>query len=133
MAEFLDDCRTIIENAGVATFGTTLFLSAEAAPPQGAAYLLVIGYSAGSPEFVQNDNNPHYVFPGAQISAVADDYVSAFTLARNAYNAFRGQYNVTINSTFYRAIRFVTEPADGGLNAQRRPTVKFRIKGDRRQ
>lgn len=130
-AFFADDLSTLLAGASVGTPGTNIFFSTKAAPPQGAASLVIVETPGAPPEFVHNENQPHFIMPGAQIAAVADDYPTARALAKAAWNALRGQYNVTINGTFYRAIHLTSVPADGGLNAQGRPTSKFNVRGDR--
>jgi hypothetical protein len=129
-----DDIRAILEDAAVATFGEDLFFSSRATPPYLASgsYLVVIETPGGPPEFVHNEDIPHFIFPGAQVTGVANDYVTARAKAQAALDALRGKRNVTINSTFYRAIRTPQEPFDGGLNARGQCTVKFNIMGDKR-
>ncbi len=83
-------------------------------------------------EFIHNENVPHFEKPRAQVSGVAETYAMARLRAQAAYDALKGKYNVTINGTFYRAIRLLSPPRDGGLNGRGKPTVKFNIEGDKR-
>lgn len=133
---WIDDLKTLLQDAGVATYGTDLFFSTKAAPPAAASlasgYLVVIETPGRDPEYVHNEDQPHFVFPGAQLSGVAPDYATARAKAQAARDALAGVRNTTINGTFYRAIRVAQEVFDGGLNARGESTAKFNVMGDKR-
>lgn len=128
-----DDVQTLLEDADVATFGEDLFFSTKAAPAfvASGAVLVVVETPGRDPEYIHNQDKPRFVFPGAQVTAIASDYATARAKAEEAYDALVGNHNATINGTFYRGIRATQEPFDGGLNLRGQPTCKFNIMGDK--
>jgi hypothetical protein len=129
-----DDITTLLEDANVATFGEDLFFSTKVAPAflTSGAILVVVETPGRDPEYVHNQDKPRFVFPGAQVAAVAADYATARAKAQAAYDALVGNHNATINGTFYRGIKAIQDPFDGGLNARGQATCKFNIMGDKR-
>lgn len=129
-----EDIRSILEDADVATGGEDLFFSTLPSPsaylPSG--YINVIETPGSPGEFVHNQNTPRFEKPRAQVVGVATTYAMARLRAQAAYDALKGKYNVDINGTFYRAIRLLQPPAEGGVDARGKATVKFNIEGDKR-
>jgi hypothetical protein len=127
-----DDITTLL--TPVATLGQDLFFSTKAAPAflNSGSCLVVIETPGRDPEYVQNQDTPRFIFPGAQVAAVAVDYATARAKAQAAFDALVGHHNATINGTFYRGIKAIQQPFDGGLNARGQSTCKFNIMGDKR-
>ena len=131
---FTDDLITILEDAGVGTFGVTIYASSKAAFPRflpsGVKALLSIHTTGGSgPERVQNTLKRPYRRPSAEIVARAPIYVDAEELAQVALDALMPIRNSYIGSgqVFYREINPLNEPHDIGLDDSGRARVAFNV------
>lgn len=94
----LEEIVTILEDAGVGTYGTDIFDSSKADIPTGAGpYLSIIETGGAPPERTQNSvSTPAYPQPTAQLVVRATDYTDARTMARAAYNALAPIRNTDI-------------------------------------
>ena len=130
---FLDDLATRLEDEGVATLGTDLFLSTRAAPPFLASGSLTVVETGGSgPDLFHNKTDGAMTNrPSAQITARAASYQVARALAQNAYDALFIT-NTFINSGFYLWIRPLQEPFDGGTDDRGHIRVQFNVTANKR-
>ena len=128
---FIEDVITVLTDAGVGTYPTTIMATSAAKIPDtlpsgGLVHLHEYGGSA--PERTHNRiSPPAYQNPALQIKVRGATYSEARTKARAAYNALEGIRNVTIGGTFYRHIKVNQEPFDMGLDNAGRPTVGFNV------
>lgn len=108
---FIDEIRSLIEAAGVATGGTNFFNTSLAAVPKGVGpYLLVRETGGLPPDKTHNDEKPPaYVRPQAQIMSVSSDPVLARQMIHAAYLALVGTSNVLVGA----ATRSVTLTRSG--------------------
>ena len=92
---FAEEIVERLEDMGVGTFNTNIFISGKAqVPAEGGPYLLVRETGGTTPERTHNDVSvPAYPRPSAQLTVRADTYVAARTMARVAWNALAGVRN----------------------------------------
>jgi hypothetical protein len=142
---WLEDIVTLLEDAGVGTFGASLFASTKAKVPLltgGQATCTIVETGGTSPESTHTTRTsqtttevvttPAYLRPSAQLTFKADEYAEARAMAGEAYDALAGVRNTFVNSGWYRSIVPLQEPFDGGLDARGQAQVKFNILGDKR-
>lgn len=114
MGTAAEDLMSLIEDAGIAVYGDTLFLSTHADLPAGDGPLISLIEVGGSgPEGTHNSlDTPAYVRPGFQIVCRGADYDAVRAAAQSVYDLFFPVRNRTINGTFWRQITIVQEPFD---------------------
>jgi hypothetical protein len=98
---FIDEIRSLIEAADVATGGTNFFNSLLSAIPKGAGPYLLIRETGGlSPDKIHNQTvPPAYVRPQAQLMAVSTDPDLAYRMIQDAYVAVVGKRNQLIGAS----------------------------------
>jgi hypothetical protein len=96
---FLRELVTILEDAGVATFETDLFLSQKASIPRTGTSILIIATGGVAPLRTQNVAGGAYQQPSAQISVHAAKYETADAKARAAYAALTVVKNQDVTAT----------------------------------
>lgn len=97
---FIDEIRSLIEAAGVATGGTNFFNSSLLAVPKGVGpYLLIRVTGGGSPDKTHNQTvPPAYVRPQAQLMTVSTDPDLAYRMIQDVYAAVVGKRNQLIGA-----------------------------------
>jgi hypothetical protein len=140
-----DDLVTLLEAAGVGTFGRDIYISSMATIPRldSGAIVSIIETGGTSPDNTQNSPNaPAYVNPGAMIMVRGFDAVAARRKAVQAYNAcyITNRNIVVINpaldsvgtTTWYQKIRPLNEPNDLKPDEPGNARVTFNILGKKR-
>lgn len=97
---FLIELIKILEDAGVGTYGTDIFISTKAnIPPHGGPYLNIVATGGAEGIRIQNDvSGPAYERPSAQITVRALSAAAAEAMCRAAYAALVGIRNQTITT-----------------------------------
>jgi hypothetical protein len=129
---WIDDIITILEDASVGVFGTTIFGSTKQSVPVGPGPYLSIFTTGGTLVTGVETHNAApdvaYMAPTAQVVARASTWTAADTKAQEAFAVLRKVQNVEINGVWYMRIRAMqAEPFDGGLDDTGRATVKFNV------
>lgn len=140
---FADDLITLMEDGGVATLNTNLFISTQASVPilaSGDATLQIVETSGAGTERTQNSViRPAYIHPSAQFTARANTYAKAKAMAQAAYDAVVGIRNclITANreyvtgaglqSGWYREINPLQQPFDGGPDDRKQARCQFNV------
>lgn len=132
---WMEDVASLLTTASVGVLNTNIFLSSQAGIPLGPGPYLSVHETAGfAPERLHTDddgvlNAAAYERPGAQILVRAKDHAEARAMSRAAYNALDGNYNLTINGTWYREIQALQRPFDIGPDDNKRIRMVFNILG----
>lgn len=130
---WLNDIATVLEAAGIGTYGVNIFLGMRASVPflpSGMPVLTVIETGGTRPEGTQNSIiTPAYLRPGAQLIARSINYDTARSMAEGAYLALFGVRNQFINSGWYQTIDALQEPFDMGVDEQGRTRIVFNVIG----
>lgn len=128
---FLDDLVTELEDAGLGTWGTSIFTSTRANIPKlasGEATLQLIETGGTAPENTHNAlGQPAFLRPGAQILARADSKKEAEAKAWDAYRVMYRVRNKFINSGWYRRISPLQSPIDLGLDDRGQVKYGFNV------
>jgi hypothetical protein len=135
---FTDEIASILFSAGVGTPLVDIFGSSLKVEPRGDGPFITISETGGtSPDNTQNSTAiPAYRRPAAQIVTRASTKPLAETMAFEAYNALFAIRNENVltptSRTWYRKIRPLQEPTDGGLDPQGRIRIIFNVLADKR-
>lgn len=137
MARFSRDIVTLLEAAGVGTYGTSLLRSTSVVvPPVIPSGGMIVVVDSGGPPPLRTHNSvirPAYIRPTAQLVAHADDFDSADALSHAAYDALVGVRNVVVSgSVHYREINPLQEPFDIGPGENGQARVVFNVMAIRR-
>lgn len=128
---FTDDVVTILETAGVGTYGSTIFVGSKAVLPtpdseSEVAFITIVATGGAAPEGTHNSTDvPAYVRPSAQVVARASKYSLAEAKALQAYLALFKVRNQFVNGTWWRQVTMKQEPFDLGEDDNARPRVAF--------
>lgn len=132
---FLDDLAWQLEDDGVATRGTDLFLTTRASVPflasGTAATLHIIETGGTAPQRTHNSlDAPAYLRPSAQVVARANSYEVARAMALDAYislAAVRNQFIPSGGGSWYLEIAPLQDPFDLGLDERKQCRVAFNV------
>lgn len=126
---FLQDLISILEGAGVATYGVDLFVGSKAVIPAGdGPFVSLIETGGSAPEGTHNlVDVPAYVRPSAQVVCRGTDYLTVRSKAQDVYLAFYGVMNQVVNGTYWRSIDIKQEPFDLNVDEKGRARVVFNI------
>ena len=95
--------------------GATVYVGSFAERPV-TRHVMITPTPGLGPEYVQNDTDPAYQRPGAQVIACDVDGRQAQALAKACYDAVANVKNMFIGGTWYLKIRPRQEPFDFGLD-----------------
>lgn len=127
MAGFLEELRNELIANGVGSM-TTIFSRPSADIPSGAGPFWLLSETGGiGPVYVQNQPEPAYVRPSAQVMTVAATAANARLAIQQAYNALAKVNNKLLGATWYLQLRPDQEPFDFPLDAAGRPRCVFNI------
>jgi hypothetical protein len=124
---------------GVGTLAATtvngIFYSSKAILPHGDGPFLVLietggvgpGGFRGAGGRTQNQDSVSVQHPTVQVNAIGENEVATRALAKAAYDALDGHWNVTLSGTFYLSITARQEPTDTGLDDKGRIRITFNI------
>jgi len=96
----LKEAAAVLVNAGVGTWGTTIFGSSAAHLPTAVSHVVLTESGGVEPLATQNAVPPAYPRPGLQVMArgVAGDYAAARALAVAAYDALAAVVNTDVTA-----------------------------------
>jgi hypothetical protein len=137
----VDDIIYVLEQAGVATPATNLFVGPLAVVPRqlpsGQPVLVITATPGAGPTETHNITNaPSYTNPGAQLAGHGIDYDETVALVQDAYDALYPIRNQYVGSgsvlPWYLWIRPLQEPFPIGVDAQGVIRVVFNVTARRR-
>jgi hypothetical protein len=131
---FIDDVINRLVASNVGTFGQNIFMSSKAViPPLPATgpFLTIIETGGTEPTRTQNMSGAATQRPTAQITTRATTYAAARAMAKAAYDALDGLYNVSLSGTQYLRIVARQEPTDIGVDDVGRPRVVFNVDAEK--
>lgn len=130
------DLVALFEAASLGTYGTTLYVGSNAVIPKSATGPITsINPTGGTGgDRVQDTAGLAYANPSAQIVVRSPiGFKSAYDQARLLFDACAAVEDQLVNNTWYLWIRpLQSEPFDGGLDDQGRPTCKFNVLAKKR-
>lgn len=124
-----EDLRTLIEAAGLGTFGTSLFFGSKATIPTGdGPFVSLIETGGATPEGTHNSTaKPAYVRPSVQVVARAKKRDDARNRAQALYLLLYPVRDQFVNGTWWRSVTVVQEPFDLGVDDAGRIRFAFNI------
>lgn len=126
------DLATVIEDAGAAASGAVKIGTAVDVGAGDGPIIVIIPTSGMSPERTHNQRIA-YERPGAQVEVHARSWEAAQAKALALISILDGIKNRMIGSTWYVVVDALqSNPIDGGLDDQNRPTAKFNVLGKKR-
>lgn len=124
-----EDLQWLIEQAGLGTYGTSLFKGSKATYPIGdGPYVTIIETGGTAPEGTHNSpTKPAYVRPSVQIVTRAKKRDDARNRAQALYLLLYPVRDQFVNGTWWRSVTVVQEPFDLGVDDAGRIRFAFNI------
>lgn len=119
----LTELGDYLEDAGVGTQGTDLFLGSR--PDEPDTVLVVYQYTGGPPEYTQDSFGPSIERPQIQILARAPSYEAADALAWLSWSALSQITNAVLSGVKYLSVRPNSSPGMMGRDTNDRLMVSF--------
>lgn len=119
------DIATMLEAAGVGSFGFTLFVSMLPQDPD----LCIAVIDTGGAEPVDSLTGIIFEEPTIQVRVRAGDYSAAYSKAKEVFDALHAKHNTTESGTYYPRIRAMSGILSLGRDARNRSefSLNFRL------
>lgn len=129
----LDDLAVKLVTDGVAVLSSNLFLGSGAVIPTGQGPYISLQETGGvAPTRTQDKGGASSLRPTVQVLTRASNYKIARQKALAAYQSLDGNFNKTINGTFYLKITARQEPTDMGMDASgTRVQIVFTVEAEK--